>query len=68
MISTTATTLTLGFALRHVSQSPFARTRAATNGPDLVAQFQPNPGDGEQGASPLSPLCVPAVSSGSPAR
>ncbi|HJS94783.1 MAG TPA: FtsX-like permease family protein [Solirubrobacteraceae bacterium] len=41
MIVTTTTTLTLGLALRKVTDSPFARTRAATNGPDVVAQISP---------------------------
>jgi ABC-type lipoprotein release transport system permease subunit len=41
MIVTTTTTLTLGLALRKVTDSPFARTRAATNGPDVVAQLTP---------------------------
>jgi putative ABC transport system permease protein len=44
VIGTTATTLSLGLALRHLAQSPFARTRAATKGPDIVADLQPNPG------------------------
>ncbi len=38
MIVTTTTTLTLGLALHHVSPSQFARTRAATSGPDVVAE------------------------------
>jgi putative ABC transport system permease protein len=41
MIVTTTTTLTLGLALRKVTDSPFARTRAATRGPDVVAQVAP---------------------------
>ena len=41
MIVTTTTTLTLGLALRKVTDSPFARTRAATRGPDIVAQIAP---------------------------
>jgi putative ABC transport system permease protein len=45
LIVTTATTLALGLALRHVAQSPFARARAATRGPDLVFDGQQNPGD-----------------------
>ena len=44
VIVTTTTTLTLGLTLRHVAQNPFARTRAATNGPDVVVHGQPNPG------------------------
>jgi putative ABC transport system permease protein len=41
MILTTTTTLTLGLVLRHVTDSPFARTRAATRGPDVVATIVP---------------------------
>jgi putative ABC transport system permease protein len=37
MIATTTTTLALGLALHGVSTDPFARTRAATRGPDVVA-------------------------------
>jgi putative ABC transport system permease protein len=44
VIVTTTTTLTLGLTLRHVAQNPFARTRAATRGPDVVVHGQPNPG------------------------
>jgi putative ABC transport system permease protein len=44
MIVTTTTTLTLGLALRKVTDSPFARARAATNGPDVVAQIAPQAG------------------------
>ena len=44
VIATTATTLTLGLAVNEVGQRPFARTRAATKGPDFVVQDQPNPG------------------------
>jgi putative ABC transport system permease protein len=39
MVVTTTTTLTLGLALHKVTDSPFARTRAATRGPDIVAQI-----------------------------
>ena len=42
MIVTTTTTLTLGLALHRVTDSPFARTRAATRGPDIVAQIAPS--------------------------
>ena len=41
VIVTTTTTLTLGLALRKVTDSPFARTRAATRGPDVVAVVTP---------------------------
>ena len=44
VIVTTTTTLALSLTLRHVAQSPFARTRAATSGPDFVAEVQPNRG------------------------
>jgi putative ABC transport system permease protein len=44
VIVTTTTTLTLGLTLRHVAQSPFAHTKAATRGPDLVVEVQPKPG------------------------
>jgi ABC-type lipoprotein release transport system permease subunit len=36
-IATAATTLTLGLALHGVTDNPYAATRAATNGPDVVA-------------------------------
>jgi putative ABC transport system permease protein len=45
VIATTATTLATGLTLRHVAENPFARTRAATKGPDAVFDGQPNPGD-----------------------
>jgi putative ABC transport system permease protein len=45
VIATTATTLATGLSLRHVAQNPFARTRAATKGPDIVFDGQLNPGD-----------------------
>jgi putative ABC transport system permease protein len=45
VIATTATTLALGLALRHVAQNPFARTRAATKGPDVVFDGQLRAGD-----------------------
>ena len=41
MIVTTTTTLTIGLALHNVTDSPFARTRAATRGPDIVAELNP---------------------------
>jgi len=44
MITTTTTTLSLGLALRKVTDSPFARARAATRGPDVVAQIAPQAG------------------------
>ncbi len=36
-IAAGAATLTLGLALRGITNNPYARTRAATNGPDVVA-------------------------------
>ncbi len=41
MIVTTTTTLTIGLALHKVTDSPFARTRTATRGPDIVAELNP---------------------------
>lgn len=41
MIATTTTTLTLALALHWVTDSPFARTRAATKGPDVAGLFEP---------------------------
>jgi putative ABC transport system permease protein len=42
-IATAATTLTLGLALHGATDSPYAATRAATNGPDVVAREYPSP-------------------------
>ena len=56
MIVTATTTLSLGLALRHASQSPFARTRAATKGPDYVAETGPVPGSGRPSPSQFAPL------------
>jgi putative ABC transport system permease protein len=44
MILTTTTTLTIGIALHKVTDSPFARTRTATRGPDIVAEIVPSSG------------------------
>jgi putative ABC transport system permease protein len=41
MILTTTTTLTIGLALHKVTDGPFARTRATTRGPDIVAEINP---------------------------
>jgi putative ABC transport system permease protein len=41
MIAATTATLTLALTLRGVTDSPFARTREATKGPDVAALFQP---------------------------
>lgn len=40
-IAAGATTLTLGLVLRGATDDPYARTRAATNGPDVVATLLP---------------------------
>ena len=56
MMVTTTTTLTLGLALSHASQSPFARTRDATKGPDYVAENGPAPGSGRPSPSQFAPL------------
>ena len=40
-IITAATTLTLALALRGVSDQPYQQTRAATAGPDIVAEVSP---------------------------
>jgi hypothetical protein len=40
-------TLTLGLALRGTTDDPYARTRAATNGPDVVAAVLPNGANGD---------------------
>jgi putative ABC transport system permease protein len=42
-ITTAATTLTLGLALHGATDNPYAATRTATNGPDVVAQQFPSP-------------------------
>jgi putative ABC transport system permease protein len=56
MIATTTTTLTLGLALRHSTQNPFARTRAATRGPDLAFELQPRPGRALSASRSAAPL------------
>src|SRR5581483_11571349 len=43
VITATAATLTLGLAMHTVTTSPWNRTFAATNGPDVVAQSFPPP-------------------------
>ena len=48
MVAATATSLTLALALRHPSTRPFESTRAASGGPDLVAEIAP----GFKGVSP----------------
>ena len=56
MIATATTTLTLGLTLHHVSHSQFARTRAATRGPDVVAEVGYDPGSSRPSAKQLAPL------------
>jgi ABC-type lipoprotein release transport system permease subunit len=46
-IAAATATLTLGLSLRGTTDNPYARTRAATNGPDVVAELMPN-GSGAQ--------------------
>jgi ABC-type lipoprotein release transport system permease subunit len=51
-ITAATTTLTLGLALRGVTDDPYRTTRAATAGPDVVATVSPvNVGDREPGRS-----------------
>ncbi len=55
-ITAATTTLVLGLALNGVTSHPYQQTRAATNGPDLVAQYGLNlgangPGSGEVSAA-----------------
>ena len=40
-IMTAATTLTISLALRGASDQPYQQTRAATAGPDVVAEVSP---------------------------
>lgn len=56
MIATTTSTLALALTLSHTSEGQFARTRAATAGPDVVAAFQPNPGSRSTTPAPVAPL------------
>jgi putative ABC transport system permease protein len=57
-ITAAATALTLGLVLHGVTSGPYARTRAATAGPDLVASVYPGPGSTDKPANPanLAPL------------
>lgn len=41
MVAATATSLTLALALQHPSSQPFESTRAASSGPDVVAEIAP---------------------------
>lgn len=56
MVLTTTTTLALALALHHANESPFARTKAATNGPDFVAENGPAPGSERPSPSQFAPL------------
>jgi putative ABC transport system permease protein len=56
MIVTTTTTLTLGLALHRVSKDPFARTRVATRGPDVVAEVGYAPGSSRPSPQQFAPL------------
>ena len=56
MILTTTTTLALGLALRKVTDNPFARTRAATHGPDVVAGVIAPHGGAKIASAQLMPL------------
>ena len=56
MILTTTTALTLGLGLHGESTSPFALTRAATRGPDVVAETGFAPGSSRPSPEQLAPL------------
>jgi putative ABC transport system permease protein len=56
MIVTTTTTLTIGLALHKVTDSPFARTRAATRGPDIIAEIVPAAGARPDVTGEFAPL------------
>lgn len=56
MVVTTTSTLTVALALHHTSQAPFAKTRAATKGPDLVVENGPAPGSGRPSPTQFDPL------------
>jgi putative ABC transport system permease protein len=55
MIAATTATLTLGLALHGVTDSPWARTRAATNGPDVRATSLPALDDGAPADASVTP-------------
>ncbi len=58
-IATGAATLTLALAIQGTTNNPYGRTRAATNGPDVVATVMPGPGRAgptPAGAGELAPL------------
>lgn len=54
-IAAGAATLTLGLALHGTLDDPYARTRAATNGPDVVVTLFPDGGNGSGPATAASP-------------
>lgn len=56
MVLTTTTTLTLALALHDTSQNPFGRTKAATKGPDFVAENGPAPGSRRPSPAQFAPL------------
>jgi ABC-type lipoprotein release transport system permease subunit len=55
-IAAGAATLTLGLALGGTTNNPYVRTKAATNGPDVVANVTPSGFSGTADASELAPL------------
>ncbi len=58
-IATGAATLTLALAIQGTTNNPYGRTRAAANGPDVVATVMPGPGRGgptPADAGELAPL------------
>ncbi|MFZ1997040.1 MAG: FtsX-like permease family protein, partial [Solirubrobacteraceae bacterium] len=63
MIVATTTTLTIGLALRHVDQAPFAQTQAATLGPDATVQVAGDRGGSAPSARQFDQLAhAPGVS------
>lgn len=54
-IAAGATTLALGLALQGTTNNPYARTRAATNGPDIVATVFPGASNGPAPAASAGP-------------
>jgi putative ABC transport system permease protein len=56
MVAATSATLTLGLALARVSRDPFARTREATRGPDVMAEVSFAPGSRHPSPKQFAPL------------
>src|SRR5258706_698416 len=54
-IAAGATTLALGLALQGTTNNPYTRTRAATNGPDVVAVAFPNSSNAPGPATSVGP-------------